>query len=136
MRSSCVVYGCDSSTYDDVEDKRSFHRFPNNIQDKSRHHRWVRFVSHTRKNFVFYPRALICGNHFRKDDFASKIIPGQRVILKKTAVPVIYPDRPMVGVGSGSSAANLDPSPLDVPIISYYYLIDQPELFFSIYKIF
>ena len=87
----CVVYGCDNSAGPLI----SVHWFP---KDKKLRQLWVNFVKNTRKWEAKQVsiHVGVCSAHFEDDCFLNKLQASmglaQRLLLKKDAVPTIYPE--------------------------------------------
>ena len=88
MVNRCVVFGCSNSA--------SLHEFPR-PSDSRRRRIWERFVQRTRAHWKLETcrHAHICGKHFSDNDFANKLKAdmgyARNLLLKKTALPTIYP---------------------------------------------
>ncbi|KAM9321784.1 uncharacterized protein KZ484_021857 [Pholidichthys leucotaenia] len=89
----CVVYGCDSVPEEHVV---SVFEFP--VPGKFRK-AWVKFVQKTRKHWNDVGRTpYMCSRHFVDSDFKNKMQCemkfAKRLLIKKTAIPTIYPSIP------------------------------------------
>ena len=87
----CVVYGCGNIT---VESEVSVHEFPP-ASSKLRGS-WTRFVQRTRDRWHPTNTSYICSKHFTSDSYHNwmqyEMGLAKKLILKKEAIPTIYPD--------------------------------------------
>ena len=82
----CVVGRCDNTNHES-----SLHVFPSDVTTRKR---WDKFVSSTRKDWKHgNDSSVICGKHFRPEDFEGyqQFLSGyrNRLTLKPGAVPTI-----------------------------------------------
>ncbi|KAK5643813.1 hypothetical protein RI129_007658 [Pyrocoelia pectoralis] len=80
MVKSCVAFKC-TNRYS--KDKSiSFHRFP---ADKNLKSQWIRAIR--RENFNPTKDSVICGKHFKDDDFLRKV---PTKVLNSDAIPSVF----------------------------------------------
>lgn len=82
-RYCCVPFCRMSSRFNSVI---SFHSFP--LDDETRK-KWLRNVG--REDFNVSPNTRVCSRHFKSDDLIEPSTPAARRLLKKGAVPTLFP---------------------------------------------
>ena len=70
----------------------SFHSFPSIVKDKARAQQWISKIRRDPgPDFVINTNTKVCSEHFTADDYSGKDPEAARRVLKKTAVPSLFP---------------------------------------------
>lgn len=79
----CVVRGCSNTR--DLEKGIALHTIPfyedDRFEAKKRRKRWVDFVKAKSANFHPSRYSVICSKHFKPDDFASRLVGKEEMLL-------------------------------------------------------
>ncbi|KAL6094461.1 l3mbtl2 [Pungitius sinensis] len=78
----CVAFGCGKTTEDGVK----LFKFPKDSKD---FRKWEKQVQRTRSQWVATPNSHLCSEHFGREYFEPKQLPGA-LILKLGAVPTVF----------------------------------------------
>ena len=70
----------------------SFHSFPNIVKEKARAQQWISKIRRDPgPDFVINQNTKVCSEHFTADDYSGKDPGAARRVLKKTAIPSLFP---------------------------------------------
>jgi len=70
----------------------SFHSFPSIVNDKARARKWIAKIRRDPgPDFVINANTKVCSEHFTADDYSGKDPEAARHVLKKAAVPSLFP---------------------------------------------
>ena len=94
----CCVPLCRHSSAENTERARfglphiSFHSFPSIVKEKARAQQWIAKIRRDPgSEFVINRNTKVCSEHFTADDYSGKDPQAARCVLKKTAVPSLFP---------------------------------------------
>ncbi len=105
MPDRCWVFSCDNTG----SDKCSLHKFP--VDNPKLLKKFIAFVQHVRKDFIFTKAARICSDHFFTSDFQnySQFIRGfvTKLILLHDAVPTVQPSKDQIARAAARAGGNI-----------------------------